>query len=108
MGRFRNGYYVSLHIPTQNYLSRGLAVLFADFHKQRFFKHSASAFAERRPCFVLHAVFFHPFVRFDLLIVRVRFHLIYHRLDTRETADIDESVGIEVAHADCFDNAFRV
>lgn len=97
MDGFRNRHYTALQKPAKNLLCGSFAVLFADLNEQRLFKHSASAFAEQRPRFVLNPVFFHPFMRLDLLIVRIRFDLICLGTDNRETANIGEPVRVEGA-----------
>lgn len=93
--------YAALNVPAEHYLRHRFAVFCGNLFKHGAGEKSAPSLAERRPGLVRDAVLFHPFVRNLLLIVRVRFDLVDHRLYACETAQVDEPVGIEVGNADC-------
>ena len=100
MRRFGNDDDAALNVPAENDLRDRFAVFCADLCKDGVGEQTSPTFAEGRPRLVDDAVLVHPFVRNFLLIVRVRFHLIDHRLYAREGADVHQPVGVEVGNAD--------
>ena len=95
-------------MPTQNYLCGGFIVFFADFRQNGIGKHILPAFPKRCPGFKADIILFSPFFKFFLLIKRVRFHLIDHRLNTAERSHINHTVNIEVRNAYRADFAFVI
>ena len=64
------------------------------------------------PRHVAHAQFVHILARLCLLEEHVRLHLVHRRDNVHEVAEVDEVIGIEVAHADgshfpCLQRAFE-
>ena len=106
--RFGNDDDAALQMPAENDLRDRLAVLRADLCKDGIGEQASPAFAEGRPRLVLNAVLFHPLVRGFLLIMRVRFHLVDHRLYAGEGADVYQPVRIEVGNADGAQLALRI
>lgn len=101
MRRFGNDYDSPLQFPTQDYLRYRLSVFFTDLINDGIVEHIPPALAEGRPRLYLYAVLLHPFLRLNLLVKGVRFHLIDHRLYLCKGAEVNHSVGIEVGYADC-------
>ena len=91
--RFGNDDDAALNVPAENDLRDRFAVFCADLCKDGVGEQTSPTFAEGRPRLVDDAVLVHPFVRNFLLIVRVRFHLIDHRLYAREGADVTSLSG---------------
>ena len=53
-------------------------------------------------------ILFHPLLRFGLLVMRMRLHLIYHRSDSGKGGDVYQSVRIEIGNADGPQHAFLI
>lgn len=100
VGRFGNGNHSALNQPTQSYLCYALAVFVTDFGQYRVGKEVVAAFGEGAPRHDACTELFHDFLRLGLLVEDVCFYLIDCRDDFHIAGDVDEVVGIEVAHAD--------
>ena len=83
----------------QSCLGRALVMSFTNFLQYGIAEKIVSSFGKRSPRHDLATVFLQIFVGFDLLVEHMCFHLIHCRLDFHVLLQIDEAVGVEIAHA---------
>ena len=100
VGGFRNDDHASLQMPAEDDLCRTLIIFCANFIQYRILEHIASSFTEGSPGFDLYIVLIHPFFCFDLLVKRVRLHLIDHWANAGKGADIHQTVWMEIRDTD--------
>src|SRR4051794_38085986 len=98
--RLRDRHDASLREPPQDHLSHGLPVLPADRLQHVVPEDVVLAFRERPPRLHLDAVLPQELLRLDLLVEGVRLDLIDRRRHLVVEDQVNDTVGVEVAHPD--------